>query len=119
MTDQKSLSSRAWAELLLLSAIWGGIFLSVRIALDEIGVLTAVAHRVFWAALVLWGVVAALRLPLPLLVLPVAHRRRHLLLQMKHLRARAVVSAHTPCRRAVGANTRNKSKTNHQPRGAP
>lgn len=65
MRDQKSLSGRAWAELLLLSLLWGGSFLSIRIALDEIGFVTAVAHRVFWAALVLWAVVALLRLPVP------------------------------------------------------
>ena len=65
MTTQKSLSSRAWAELLLLSAIWGASFLSIRVALDEVPVMTAVAHRVFWAALVLWAYVAIRRLPLP------------------------------------------------------
>lgn len=65
MTQQKSLSARAWAELLLLAVIWGGSFLSIRIALDEVGPLTSVAHRTFWAMLVLWGVVAMMRLPLP------------------------------------------------------
>nr|MCH9823865.1 EamA family transporter [Alphaproteobacteria bacterium] len=65
MTDQKSLSPRAWAELLLLALVWGGVFLSVRIALNEVGVLSTVAHRALWAALVLWGLVFALRLPVP------------------------------------------------------
>lgn len=65
MTDQKSLSSRAWTELLLLSAIWGGSFLSIRIALDEIGFFTSVAHRVGWAAILLWAVVLLLRVPVP------------------------------------------------------
>jgi len=65
MTPQKTLTGRAWAELLLLSAIWGGSFLSVRLALNEIGPLTTVAHRVFWGALILWLVIAARRLPLP------------------------------------------------------
>ncbi|MEO0654370.1 MAG: DMT family transporter [Pseudomonadota bacterium] len=65
MAPQKTLSPRAWAELILLSVIWGGSFLSIRIALNEIGVFTSVAHRVGWAALVLWGVVFALRIPLP------------------------------------------------------
>ncbi|SMX35178.1 DMT family transporter [Actibacterium lipolyticum] len=65
MNGQKSLSSRAWAELLLLSVIWGGSFLSIRVALNELGVFTSVAHRVGWAALVLWVVVVARRLPLP------------------------------------------------------
>ena len=65
MTPQKSLSSRAWIELSLLGAIWGASFLAIRFALDEIGFLTAVAHRVFWAALALWVVMLAMRLPVP------------------------------------------------------
>ncbi len=65
MIEQQSLTSRAWAELLLLSTIWGASFLSIRIALDEVGVISAVAHRVFWAAAILWVVVALRRLPLP------------------------------------------------------
>lgn len=65
MNTQKSISSRAWVEMLLLAAIWGASFLSIRIALDEVGPLTAVAHRVGWAALALWLVVWLMRLPLP------------------------------------------------------
>ncbi|MDF0599516.1 DMT family transporter [Psychromarinibacter sp. C21-152] len=65
MTMQRSLSPRAWAELALLAAIWGGIFLAVRLALAETGVATVVAHRVTWGALILWGAVAAMRLPVP------------------------------------------------------
>lgn len=57
MTDQKTLSPRAWAELGLLSLIWGGSFLSIRIALDEIPFVTSVAYRVGFAALALWCVV--------------------------------------------------------------
>jgi len=63
--NQKTLSSRAWSELVLLSVIWGGVFLAVRVALDEIGFLTAVAHRTGWAMLILWGYVALRRLPIP------------------------------------------------------
>ena len=62
---QKTLSSRAWAELLILSLIWGGSFLSIRVALDEVGPLTSVAHRVVWAALILWAYVLLRGLPLP------------------------------------------------------
>lgn len=51
--------------MLLLGLIWGGSFLSIRIALDEIGPLTAVAHRTGWAMLALWAVVLAMRLPIP------------------------------------------------------
>jgi drug/metabolite transporter (DMT)-like permease len=62
---QTTLTPRAWAELLLLSLIWGGSFLAIRTTLDEVSVLTSVAHRVTWAALALWIVVAAARIPLP------------------------------------------------------
>ncbi len=65
MTPQKILTTRAWAELVLLSLIWGGSFLSVRVALNELGPLTVVAHRVGWAALILWAVVLIRRIPLP------------------------------------------------------
>ncbi len=65
MTVQKDISSRAWGELILLAAIWGASFVSIRIALDEIGPLTSVAHRVGWAALVLWTVVLLMGLPIP------------------------------------------------------
>ena len=65
MTTQKQLSGQAWGELLLLSLLWGGSFLSIRIALDEVGFLTSVAHRVFWAALLLWFVVILRKLQLP------------------------------------------------------
>ncbi len=65
MTDQKTISSRAWAEMLLLALLWGASFLSIRVALDEIGPLTSVAHRVGWAMVALWLVVAVMRLPLP------------------------------------------------------
>ncbi|WP_420584134.1 DMT family transporter [Ruegeria sp.] len=65
MADQKHLSSRAWAELLLLGLIWGASFVSIRIALDTIPVMTSVLHRVFWAMLVLWLVVRFQRLEVP------------------------------------------------------
>ncbi|SFR48385.1 DMT family transporter [Litoreibacter janthinus] len=59
------MSTRAWSELGLLALIWGGSFLSIRLALNEIPVFTVVAHRVFWAMLVLWGYILIRRLPLP------------------------------------------------------
>lgn len=65
MTPQKSLSARTWAELLLLALIWGGSFLSNKLALSSAGVLTAVAFRVTLAAALLWLYVAWRRLPLP------------------------------------------------------
>lgn len=51
--------------MLLLAAIWGASFVAVRIALDEIGPMTAVAHRVGWAMVALWIVILAMRLPIP------------------------------------------------------
>jgi drug/metabolite transporter (DMT)-like permease len=54
MTPQRIISSRTWAELFVLALIWGGVFLAVRLALDEVPFVTSVAHRVFWAAIILW-----------------------------------------------------------------
>ncbi|SIS88270.1 Permease of the drug/metabolite transporter (DMT) superfamily [Roseivivax lentus] len=54
MIPQTSISGRAWAELALLSLIWGGSFLAIRTALNEIGPVTAVAFRVMPAATALW-----------------------------------------------------------------
>ncbi len=65
MTQQTSPSTQAWLLLGALALIWGASFLSIRIALDEVPPLTAVAHRTFWAMLVLWGYVALRRLPVP------------------------------------------------------
>jgi drug/metabolite transporter (DMT)-like permease len=65
MIDQKKLTGRAWAEMMLLAMIWGGSFLSIRVALDEISPLMSVAHRTTWAMLILWGVIAIMRIPLP------------------------------------------------------
>lgn len=65
MNTERGISAFAWGLLLALACIWGASFLSIRVALDEIGPLTAVAHRVGWAALVLWAVVLICRLPLP------------------------------------------------------
>ncbi|MDX8352024.1 DMT family transporter [Cognatiyoonia sp. IB215182] len=64
-TAQMTISPRAWAELVLLAFIWGGSFLSIRIALNELGFLTSVAHRTGWAMLILWAYVLFRRLPIP------------------------------------------------------
>lgn len=61
----RSIPTRTWFELALLGVIWGGSFLAIRLALNEVGFVTSVAHRVFWAALILWGYVAVARLPVP------------------------------------------------------
>ena len=65
METQKHLSPRAWSELLLLGLIWGASFLSIRIALDTIPVMTSVLHRTFWAMLALWLVVLIQRQNIP------------------------------------------------------
>ncbi|MFZ5710573.1 MAG: DMT family transporter [Pseudomonadota bacterium] len=62
---QFSISGRAWALLFLLALIWGGSFLSNRIALAEVGVLTTVAFRVAGAAVLLWVYVIWRGLPVP------------------------------------------------------
>ncbi|MEM9429232.1 MAG: DMT family transporter [Pseudomonadota bacterium] len=59
------MSNRAWAELILLSLLWGASFLSVAVALREVGVASVVAHRVTWAAVILWAVVLIRRIPVP------------------------------------------------------
>jgi len=50
-----TLTARIWAEIGLLGLIWGGSFLAIKLALSELPVMTLVAHRVFWAALILWA----------------------------------------------------------------
>jgi drug/metabolite transporter (DMT)-like permease len=65
MSDQKTISPLGWAEMGLLSLIWGGSFLANRIALEEAPVATTVALRVSGAALVLWIVVGMRGLPVP------------------------------------------------------
>lgn len=62
---QQNIPARTWAELFLLGLIWGGVYLATRVALDEMTVLQAVAHRVGWAALILWAYVFLRRLPVP------------------------------------------------------
>lgn len=65
MTQQRTIPARAWAELFLLALIWGGSFLSIRLALNEVPFVTSVAHRVFWAAVILWIYVWARGLAVP------------------------------------------------------
>ena len=62
---ERTITAESWGLLALLATLWGASFLSIRIALDEVPPLTAVAHRVGWATLVLWVYVIVRRLPLP------------------------------------------------------
>lgn len=57
MIIQKQMSTRAWAEILLLALIWGAVFLTAAIALEEMPPFTLVAIRISLAAIVLWAVV--------------------------------------------------------------
>ncbi|ETX16457.1 multidrug transporter [Roseivivax halodurans JCM 10272] len=65
MTPQTHIPARAWAALLLLAFIWGGSFLAIRTALDEIAPLASVLYRVAPAAAALWFYVLLRRLPMP------------------------------------------------------
>ncbi|WP_298863053.1 DMT family transporter [uncultured Sulfitobacter sp.] len=62
---ERTITAESWGLLALLATLWGASFLSIRIALDEVPPLTAVAHRVGWATLVLWVYVIVRRMPLP------------------------------------------------------
>lgn len=62
---QRGISLQAWLMMGLLALIWGGSFLSNKIALAELGVLTTVALRVAGAALALWIYIIVRRLPVP------------------------------------------------------
>jgi drug/metabolite transporter (DMT)-like permease len=64
-TTQTSISRTSWLTMTLLALIWGGSFLSIRMALEEVGVLTTVAFRVGLAAAALWSFVLLRGLPVP------------------------------------------------------
>ena len=63
--SERTISLNAWGLLALLALLWGASFLSIRIALDEVAPLTAVAHRVGLATAALWLYVLLKGLPLP------------------------------------------------------
>lgn len=64
-TTQTRISRASWLTMALLALIWGASFLSIRVALEQVPVLTVVAFRVALAALVLWAYVAIRGLPVP------------------------------------------------------
>jgi len=53
------------ALLVVLSIIWGGSFFFVEVLLNHLQPLTIVTCRVGFAALTLWGIILALKLPVP------------------------------------------------------
>ncbi len=65
MVNQQNISTRAWLELLLLGIIWGGVFLTVAIGLEELSPLALAAFRTGIAAPILWLYVWFRKLPLP------------------------------------------------------
>ena len=64
-TIQTRISRTSWLTMTLLALIWGGSFLSIRMVLEEVGVLTTVAFRVGLAAAALWAFVLVRGLPVP------------------------------------------------------
>ena len=59
------MNRREWAMLVTLSVLWGGSFFFAEIALKSLPPLTIVTLRVGLAAITLWLVVLALKLPIP------------------------------------------------------
>ncbi|WP_419904607.1 EamA family transporter [Kiloniella sp.] len=60
-----SMGGREWFMLIVLSILWGGSFFFVGVAVSELPPLTIVTLRVGLAAITLWGVVIALKIPVP------------------------------------------------------
>ncbi len=61
--DHRRVSLTAWLLLGLLALVWGGSYLSNRVALEEVPVFTTVAFRVGGASIALWIYVLLRRLP--------------------------------------------------------
>jgi drug/metabolite transporter (DMT)-like permease len=65
MDEAPRMRATEWALLLLLSVLWGGSFLFIKIGLRELPPLTFVFGRVRLAALALAGYLAIRRIPIP------------------------------------------------------
>ncbi|MCJ8139428.1 DMT family transporter [Falsirhodobacter halotolerans] len=65
MIAQRSLSGLAWAQLLGVAVLWGGSFLTIRLALNDIGPHWVVAYRCLGAFVILAAYVALRRMPVP------------------------------------------------------
>lgn len=63
MQTAHAMASRDWAGLVVLSVLWGGSFFFVGVAVREWPPISIVLARVLVAALALWAVVAARRIP--------------------------------------------------------
>jgi drug/metabolite transporter (DMT)-like permease len=64
-TINQTMTARQWGMLLTLSAIWGGSFFFVVIALRDLPPFTLVLLRVGIAAVILHGVMRIMRIPVP------------------------------------------------------
>lgn len=62
---ERTMSGADWGLMLLLSVLWGGSFLFVKIAVAEIPPMPLVLGRVILAAAALWTILLAMRTPLP------------------------------------------------------
>ncbi|MGM0585446.1 MAG: DMT family transporter [Pseudomonadota bacterium] len=60
-----TMTNRAWAELLALGAIWGGSFVTIGVAVREMGPFAAIFWRTGLGAATLWAAMAVLRPALP------------------------------------------------------
>jgi drug/metabolite transporter (DMT)-like permease len=58
------MKSSSFVQLLLLGALWGAAFMLMRVAVPEFGAFSMAAARVTLACLIMFGLCAALRLPL-------------------------------------------------------
>lgn len=65
MPIRSQMNPTDWGALLFLSAIWGGSFFFVEVALTGLPPLILVALRVSLAGIALWGLLALLPIPLP------------------------------------------------------
>jgi len=64
-TINQQMSLADIVTLIVLSILWGGSFFFIEILVDHLPPLTIVTFRVGLAAVALWGIILALKLPLP------------------------------------------------------
>ncbi|WP_299372680.1 DMT family transporter [uncultured Kiloniella sp.] len=60
-----AMGAREWLMLIILSILWGGSFFFVGVAVSELPPFTIVTFRVGLAAIALWTVIFALKMPVP------------------------------------------------------
>ena len=60
-----TMGAREWMMLIILSILWGGSFFFVEVVLEDLPTFTIVALRVLIAAIALWSIVFAIKLPIP------------------------------------------------------